>query len=162
MHVYTSTLIYTKQPFVPQTDHAISSYLIHDNGAEVIKCLGQCFLECVIDVAVRWDDHLSLSSQNHQRQGEEHFPKKNPNCWGSITSPPPCRLLKGLREHPISLLTVNLSENPHLESRNKRLLCLPPVAAVSFQTIQTTESFRNLKRLPRPTRGRVTTRSPNL
>ncbi|GIX71527.1 hypothetical protein CEXT_6741 [Caerostris extrusa] len=52
----------------------------------------------------------------------EHFLKKNPNCWGSVTNPPPCRSLKGLKEHPISPLTVNLSENPHLESRNKRLL----------------------------------------
>ncbi|GIY70609.1 hypothetical protein CEXT_678361 [Caerostris extrusa] len=53
---------------------------------------------------------------------EKNISRKNPNCWGSITHPPPCRLLKGLKEHPISPLTVNLSENPHLESRNKDFL----------------------------------------
>ncbi|GIY21575.1 hypothetical protein CDAR_225731 [Caerostris darwini] len=54
---------------------------------------------------------------------EEHCPgEEESQLLGSITNPPPCRLLKGLKEHPISPLTVNLSENPHLESRNKRLL----------------------------------------
>ncbi|GIY21814.1 hypothetical protein CDAR_586021 [Caerostris darwini] len=62
---------------------------------------------------------LTKSSKTERRTfpGEEEF-----QLLGSITNPPPCRLLKGLKEHPISPLTVNLSENPHLESQNKRLL----------------------------------------
>ncbi|GIY89564.1 hypothetical protein CDAR_321581 [Caerostris darwini] len=117
-----------------------------------------------MDFVCERNEPVTRSSQNLQRQGEEHFPKKkNPNCWGSITNPPPCRLLKGSKEHPISPLTVNLSGNPHLESRNKRLL------SDFYVSLRWQQSLS--KRYRRPSHfgilsvqleQRVTTRFPNL